>query len=60
MPGWCLLELEIAICDMNLCISRAEAFLGMQGPAIFYFFFFTSCLMQDVASGGSIPAPPPF
>lgn len=36
MPGQGLLELEIAPCDMNFCISRPELFL--QGPATFFYF----------------------
>lgn len=36
MHGPGSLELEIASCDMNFCISRAELFL--QRPATFFYF----------------------
>lgn len=54
MHEYDLLELEIAACNMNFCISRAESspgtFQDQQHLLI-------SCLMQNMASGVS-PAPP--
>lgn len=49
-----LLELEIAACDTNFCISRADS-----SPGIFQDqqHLFISCLMQNVASG-VFSAPP--
>lgn len=43
MPRQVLLELEIAACDMNFCLSGAESSPGICKDQNY---FFTSCLMQ--------------